>query len=530
LHRGYDDGLPGHGDIRQVRLFTVLALLVLIAACMNFATLSTARASQRTREIGVRKVVGATRRGLIVQFLGESFLMSLISLALALAFIEIIAPIVGELVGRPITLYGRGWLEAAVLLLGIFVGTAILSGTYPALLLSSLKPRYILSAAPGSILTGRMFRRILVVCQFAFSAFALLGVMVITEQQQYVQSRTLGFNPENLIYTPLSRPLRERLVTLKSELLSDESITAVSAGTMPAGFISSTTRWEWDGKDPAAEVQVNMMAVDEDYVETLQLELVAGSSFHGLAEGELRDAIIVNEAAVRAIGYENPIGRSLSFSTHWSSHPNARIIGVARDFHYGSLRDRIGPVILNFNPSFANYLCVRTVPGQAQGAIERMRDLWTRLSPESNFRYDFLDETISNLYVADDQLGSVFVAFAVLATCVACLGLFGLAAFTAERRRREISIRKIHGASVLRISGLLSKEFILLVAGASVIAWPVAYYATQKWLGEFAYHTEIGLNVFVLASVTAIVIAQSVVGIQTIRAAWANPIDALRQE
>ncbi|WP_128545994.1 ABC transporter permease [Larkinella soli] len=525
LHSETENGEITGGRIEYVRLFSVVAVFILIIACINFMNLATARSAKRAKEVGIRKVVGAERAGLIGQFIGEAVLLAVMAVMVALVIIWLLLPAFNQLTDKKIAM---PFAEPDFLLAlgGVVLLTGLFSGSYPALFLSSLRPVKVLKGTlkfrPGAAL----FRQGLVVVQFVISMLLIIGTVVVYRQVNYIQTKNLGLERENLIYVPLEGQLLPKYATLKQELQRSPGIQAVTRmGSQPTDIGSSTGGVDWEGKDPNVSIEFSQVPAGYDMAEVLKLKMLAGRDF---SRAFATDSVgyIINEQAARRIGYKNPVEKPLTF---WGR--KGKIIGVVQDFHFQSLHEPIQPLIIRLGEQdgYGNLL-VRTQPGQTRQALASLEKLCRQLNPEFPFTYSFADQEYQKMYRSEQVVGSLANYFAVLAIFIACLGLFGLAAFTAEQRTKEIGVRKVLGASVTSIVGLLSKDFLRLVLIAIGIASPVAWWVMNRWLQNFEYHEDIPWWVFALAGTTAILIAFLTVSFQSVKAALMNPVKSLRSE
>ncbi len=531
LYSNFKNGQQDGGRIEYVRLFGIVAAFLLMIACINFMNLATARSVKRAREVGIRKVVGAMRELLIGQFIGEALLLTSLALLIALSFIYFLLPAFNSLTGKHISLElsdVRFWL----MLGGITIGTALLAGSYPALFLSSLNPvRVLKGTGPSSRLKfgsgARLFRQGLVVFQFVLSMLLIVGTIVVYRQVDFIQTKNLGYDRENLIYVPVEGNLtgQSTYKTFHDELLRMPGILSVSSiQEAPHNIGSSTGGVNWPGKDPNVNVEFAQTAVGYDVAKTLKLKLT-GRDFSPTFSTDTTNYLI-NRAAAKRIGYESPVGQPL---TMWGKP--GRIIGVIEDFHFQSLHTPITPLIfrLSTEPGSQNFM-IRTQPGQTQQALTSIEALWKRMNPTFPFAYRFADQEYTNLYRSETVVGSLANYFAFLAVFISCLGLFGLATFTAEQRTKEIGVRKVLGASVTSVVALLSTDFLKLVLIAILIASPLAWYMMDRWMQNFEYKVGIEWWVFVVAGVLATLIALLTISFQSIKAALMNPVKSLRSE
>jgi putative ABC transport system permease protein len=538
--------LPG-GDIRYVYLFASLALFILLIACFNFMNLATANSAERAKEVGMRKTLGAQRWQLIGQFLGEAVLLSSIAFLLALIIVELSLPTFNAISGKNLLLQSifANKLAIAGLWLGtIFVG--IVAGSYPAFFLSAHKPVDTLRGRLGAGSGGEALRKGLVIFQFTLAIVLMTGTLVVYQQLRYLQNQRLGFDKGHVVILPIveDRNMKFKKDLFKSAMLQHPSILKVTAAShVPGDKIGLRGNDDIDLReyrlDGIAETfHAAYLDADHDFAATLNLELVAGRWF---AKEMATDssAFVMNEAAARMFGMVSPediLGRRLTrFKRYPDSvtiHIQGPVIGVVRDFHYASLHENVKPLIFNLPIGRwdANRFAIKIAAEDIRGTLDFLATKWKTYTKIYPFSYSFLNEKLNALYRSEQRLGKIFSIFAGLTILVACLGLFGLVSFTAERRTKEIGIRKVLGATVANLVALLSKDFVKLVVAANLIAWPMAYFAMNKWLQDFAYRIEIGWWMFVLAGGLALLIALLTVSTQAIKAALANPVEALRYE
>ena len=528
LYSNWDNGKQKGGRIEYVRIFSVVAIIILLIACINFMNLATARSLRRAREIGVRKVVGAGKRQLVAQFIGESMFVSFLALILSLLIVALILPSFNTLTEKhlAINLADPSFL---LIVLGLTVVTGFISGSYPALFMSTLKPIIVLKGLLKFKSGATYFRKGLVVFQFALSIFLILGMIVIYRQINYIHNKNLGFAKEDLLYIPLEGELQKNFMTFKEELLKQPGIKYISsAQSSPLEVGSSTQGVRWPGKDTTKLILFSNNPITYDYVKTMGIELVGGRDFDPSYSLDSMN-YLVNEAAARKIGYKDPVGKEL---TVWGD--KGTIIGLMKDYHHNSLHVPIEPLILRlFKKSWNSYwgnVIIKTEQGQTKQALASMEKVYKKFNPGFPFKYYFTDDEIMNNYKAEYTVSKLSRYFAFLAIFISCLGLFGLVTFTAEQKTKEIGIRKVLGASVTGIIGMLSKDFIKLVLIAAVIAFPVAWWMMHKWLNDFEYRVSIGWWVFVVAGVAALLIALLTISFQSIKAAIANPVKSLRTE
>ena len=520
-------------------IFSAIALFILLIACVNFMNLATARSSGRALEIGVRKVLGSRRGPLIRQFLLESMVLSFLAMVLALGLVALLLPAFNNLAARQLTLgvVGRGYLLAGLLATPVLVG--LLAGMYPALYLSAFRPMAVLKGTLGPAMKQGAFRNGLVVFQFAVSMALMAGTLVVHRQNAYMLNKKLGFEKEHvLVVERINWGLDDRAETFKQEVLQHPDVISVAfAGNVPgSGASSSAARFSGrvqvtaEGAPSQEPYVMTAMYTDADFAETLGLELAAGRYF-STAFATDSSAVVLNEAAARQLGFDNPIGRRLRIRLDERHMQDVTVIGVVKDFHMRSLHQEIPPLVLRMGHWAQWLMPLRIRTTDVPALVASLEATWKALAlPGEPFLYSFLDEDYQALYRAEQTTERVFGVFAVLAIVIGCLGLFGLAAFTAEQRTKEIGVRKVLGASVTSIVVLLSKKYLALVVLAFLVAAPVAYLAMDRWLDTFAYRIEISWQIFLMAGLTAIGIALLTVSYQAIRAALADPVKSLRYE
>ena len=525
LHSNFKNGKIAGGRIEYVRLFSIVAVFILLIACINFMNLTTARSVKRAREIGIRKVVGAVRASLRSQFLGEAVLLSFFAIIISLGLVALALPSFNSITGKEIPLpvdKSLFWLS----LVALALVTGLISGSYPAIFLSSLNAIRVLKGTLKFSTGAAWFRKGLVVFQFTLSTILIIGMIVISKQVEYVQSQNLGYDRENLIYIPLEGDLTGKYNLFKQQALKMQGVKHVTRiSQTPTQIENGTGGVEWEGKDPKTLPMFTQVSVGYDFTKTMNIKMVEGRDF---SKEFATDSVgyIVNEAALKKIGYKDPVGKPLTF---WQR--KGTIIGVAKDFHFNSLHEQINPLIIRYGEEEGyGAVLVRTAPGQTKQAIASLERLCKQLNPQFPFTYYFSDEEYQKLYRSEQVVSKLANSFAFLAIFISCLGLLGLAMFTAEQRTREIGIRKVLGASIASLFTLMSREFIFLVCIALLIASPVAWWLMNNWLQNYAYRTPISWWMFLVAGGLAIIIALITVSFQATKAAIANPIKSLRTE
>jgi len=521
IHLYSADGKPT--GLQEVRMMGLVALILLTIGCINYVNLATARAAQRAREVSVRKVVGAGRRNLIAQFVAESLLIFLVALVLAVGFIKGIEPYYLDITGKtqPFDLDDP---QVWAVLVGSIAFTLLIAGLYPAFVLSSFEPLKVLRGRGVIRGGGGVFRKALVITQFAFSTALIVGTIIIGNQLRFLRERNLGYDRENVFAFWITDEMRTHYQSIWNELSRTPGVRAVTGANGNLLSMGSTTGdTDWDGKGENQSFVVSPLGVDRLFLKSFGLKLVEGQGFTGSKADSTY--VILNETAVRQAGIQKPIGKRFKL---WQT--DATIIGVVKDFHFSSLREEIRPAVLYYNRDFVNRIYVKTTGKDAPQAIAAAERLWKKYSPDYPFEYRFMDEQYNSMYKSEQRTGQLFNFFAGVAILVSCLGLLGLATFTAQQRTKEIGIRKVLGASVVGIVGLLSKDFLKLVGIAIVLAMPLSWWAMERWLTNFAYKIDIEWWVFLLAGLLAVGIALLTVSFQSVKAALRNPVKSLQVE
>ena len=517
--------LPGGGNAQNVYIFGIVAVFILVVACLNFMNLATARAARRAKEVGLRKVVGAIRTHLMLQFLAESLIVALLSLAFALLFIWLVLPYFNTLGGKNLTF---DFTNVKIIggLLGITVITGLIAGSYPALYLSGFLPATVLKGKASAGTSSSLFRNTMVVIQFAVSISLIVGTTVVYRQLKYIQAMNLGYDRENLVYIPMKGDWNSHYNGLRTKLASNDITSNFSfINQVPTSNSGATISVEWPGKDPNTQPLFYNTAIDENFEEVFKTTFLEG---HGYSDNVKADSasIIFNEAALQTMGI--PLDKAIGMRIKvWGRERT--VIGIVKDFNFRPVQEEIGPMFLNRN-DFGGYAMVRTQPGKTQQTVDALEQIWKEVYPDYPFEYHFLDQDIDNMYKSEQRLGSLFNVFAVLAIVISCLGLYGLSAYLAERRTRELGIRKVLGASGFQLVYLLSATFTRPILIATIIAVPIAWYGMSQWLSGFAYHVSIGWTVFVIAFLSALFIAWLTVSFESIKAATTNPVNSLRSE
>lgn len=519
-----------NSDIKYVYIFAVVAVFILLMACVNFMNLATARSSTRAREIGMRKVLGASRGQVIRQFFGESMMYSVVSLVIAMGLVHLTLPVFSSLADRELAIdyAGTPWLIPALIGLALLVG--LIAGSYPALVLSRFQPIRVLRAGGPTTTSRSNFRNVLVVAQFAISITLIIGTSVVTGQLNYMRNKDLGFDKDNVVVIPLmDRSLVQSVNSIMAELRSYEGVISVATSSHNMGGHTSGGSFLPEGFTEAQAQMMNWMNVDENYLPAMKMEIAAGRNFSRSFATDSASAVIVNEAAVRAIGWEDPLGKTIGFPGD-DSGTKMTIVGVVKDFHYVSPQMAVEPLLIGNDTARLRSVIVRISPDNMPATLAWLENKWKDFDPDRPFEYSFMDEAYNEQYRTEEKLLGIFVNFTLFAVFVACLGLFGLASFSAERRTKEIGIRKVLGSSAWKIVLLLSRDFAKWVLIANIIAWPLAWYLSNKWLEDFAYKVSVGPSLFVTAGLLALAIALFTVSFQAFKAASSNPVESLRYE
>lgn len=531
LHSNLMAEAEANSSMSYIYTFSAIAIFILLIACINYMNLTTARSIKRAREVGLRKVVGALKKQLIFQFICESIILSLIGFIIALILVEAALPVFNDLTGQE---FGLNLLSKWYFILGmigmvLFVG--FIAGSYPAFYLSSFQPIKVIKGSLSKSSGKSSLRNILVIIQFTVSIILIICTGVVYSQLQYIKSKKLGFDKEHIVVLPLrGERLRNKIEVIKSELLNLSCVDKVTASKSILGREIDGTGYIPEGFDENSPWIIFTNSVDHDYVETMGMKLIKGRVF-SKEFGTDTASIIINKTLMKKLGWEDPLGKKIISFRETIEIP-LTIIGVIDDFHFQSLHDAVEPSLLSFNPSAMRFLSVKLHPGNINSTLETLRAKWNELESSFPFDYFFLDQDLDRLYRADKRMGEIFIYFTIIAIFVACLGLFGLASYSAEQKTKEIGIRKAIGSSVSGIAFMLTKQFVKWILIANIIAWPVAYYYMDKWLDNFAYNIELSdfWWLFVASAVISFIIAVLTVVSQALRAATSNPVEALKYE
>lgn len=513
----------GNSSARQtVNIFLIVAILILFIGCINYVNLSTARSMLRSKEVSVRKIIGAAKYQLFIQFITESVLLFLLASILAFFIIYLLMPFYNDLSGKHLAL-GLANSGVWLVMAATITGTLAMAGIYPALLLSSFKPIQALKGKLSIGMSNASFRKILVVTQFTFSVGLIISTIIISSQLKYIREKDLGYDKEHVFSFGMRSEMHDHFDAVRDQLLKQPGILSVAtSGNGIIGNGNTTGDTDWDGKEPGRSFLIHPNSIDKNLIPLLNMQIVAGKNFSGSKSDSAH--LILNETAVKQAGIKDPIGKRFSV---WDTR--GTIIGVVKDFNYASLKQAIEPAIFYYTPiNWTVY--IKTTGKSAPKAIAAAQKAWKAYSPDFPFNYSFLDQDYNDMYESDQRTGALFNVFAVVAILISCLGLLGLATFTAQVKTKEIGIRKVLGASVAGIAGMLNREFIKLIIIAFVIATPITWWLMSKWLQDFAYRIHIGWWVFALAGLLSVLIALLTVSFQSIKAALANPVKSLRTE
>lgn len=523
--------LGANSNIQYVYIFSAVALFILLIACVNFMNLSTARSGNRAREVGIRKVMGSQRRDLIVQFLAESTVLSTVSLLLAIFLAAAFLPWFNQLSGKSLILQDNINAAVIAILVGFALLVGVLAGSYPAFFLSSFQPIKVLKGKLAAGFKTSWMRNSLVVFQFGISIFLIVGTVVIYNQLNYIRNKETGFNRNQVMVLNDTYVMGKNTKTFREEIIRSGAGKQVTiTGYLPTGSYRNTdVVFREATANPSSTATMQIWQVDEDYVPALGMQMAAGRNFsRDFADSS---AVMINQAAAKLLGYTEPVGQTLYMpeGPYGTKITPYTIVGVVKDFNFNSMRETVGPMMM-MNRSENGAMAISLPAGNIESSVNRIKELWLKFAPQQPIRYSFMDEDFNRIYETEQRTGKISLAFSTLAVIIACLGLFGLAAYAAEQRTKEIGIRKILGASVTGIVQMLSKDFLKLVAIAAVVAFPFAWWAMNSWLENFAYRTSITWWIFGATAGITLLIAILTVSLQAIRAAVANPVQSLRNE
>jgi ABC-type antimicrobial peptide transport system permease subunit len=525
LYGKFENGVQSGGRIDSVKIFFIVAVFVLIIACINFMNLSTAQATKRAKEVGLRKVIGAVPSQLFRQFMGESLITVLLSACIAVLLSLLLIPGFNEITGKSLSL---NLLDTNVLLtlIGLIAFTAFVAGSYPALFLSEFKPAQVLKGQMKSGSRAAFFRKALVVIQFSLSIILIISTAVVFRQMNFMENRDIGFVREDLFYVWMDGDVHKNFETIRNRLLSEPGIESVTASSqLPIDVGNSTHGVQWEGKDPNEKILFSNMNVDFDFIQTMKMEMAEGRPFDRSLITDTSN-YIVNEKAAEKFGFKN--GTAGQDLTMWEK--KGKIIGVVKNFNFGSLHTAIEPLIMRVDTSWMNCMLVRARPASSTAAIGAVEKLWKEYAPAYPFKYSFLNADWEEFYKSEAQRGKVFNTLAILSIFISCLGLFGLSAFSAERRTKELGIRKSMGATVPGLVQLMWREFALLVIFAALIGCPLGWYFMNGWLQNYAYHIEVGYITLIIATAACLLISILTISYHSVKVAKSNPVKSLRYE
>jgi len=531
LHSNLMAEIGTNSDINYVYAFLAVAAFIILIACINFMNLSTARSIKRAKEVGLRKVVGADRRQLIFQFIGESLILSFVGLIVGFILVEIALPLFNQLLDKDysLKLFRHGYEIVSLIGLSVLVG--ILAGSYPAFYLSAFQPVKVLKGTLGNKSKKSPVRNILVILQFSISVFLIICTGFVYSQMTFIRQKKLGFDKEHLVIIPLrGERMKDNAGNIKNELINLSCVANISSSQFIPGRDMNGRGYIPEGVDEKTPWIIFSNVVDYDYVKTMRMEIVNGRDFSKEFSTD-SNAIIINETLLRKLGWEDPMNKKIT-GFHYDSTFELHIVGVVKDFHFRSLHDAIEPCLMYIGPENENYLNVRLHPGNIMESINAIQDKWEETESSFPFDYFLLDKDLDNIYRAELRIGEIFLVFTLIAIFIACLGLFGLASYNAEQRTREIGIRKALGSSVEQIVLLMSKQFMLWIILANIIAWPLAYYFMDRWLGNFAYSIQVmdQWYIFIISGLATLFIAILTVLYQAVKAALTDPVYAIKYE
>ncbi len=517
---------------KRVTMFSMIAIFILFMACINFMNLATAQSTKRAQEVGLRKVVGALRRQVIRQFLGEAVLIAFVSLALALILVESVLPHFNQFTGKAMTLLTDANLTLVLVLFLVTLSTGILAGSYPALFLSAFQPAMTLKSQFSSGNRGVRIRKALIVTQFAISVGLIVCTLIVSSQLRFIQSHDLGVDRDHVIYFWNNPSLMIKYETFKDNLLREPGVLHVTAGAQLPNEVGQNVSINWDGNPGLDMLSADYSVVDYDFFQTFDMPIIQGRAFSREFSTDRTQACVINETAAALMGLADPVGSRL-YLAHpgWEeSFRNVHVIGVVSDFHSRSLHTLIRPFFFRMYKPWQQYVFVKIAGTQIPAALERIKNAYETAAPGYPFAYEFLDEAFERQYLPEQRMGQLFNIFSLISITIACLGLFGLASYTVEQKTKEIGIRKVLGASVFKLVKLTVRGFLKWIALANFLAWPLSYYAMSLWLTEFAYRVDLGLSPFFLAAGLTLGIALLTVSFHALKAALSNPIQSLRYE
>ncbi|MCK5029608.1 MAG: ABC transporter permease, partial [Bacteroidales bacterium] len=534
LHSNARFEFETNGNYRNIMIFSIIAIFILLIASINYMNLATARSAKRSLEVGMRKVLGAGKLSLVFQFIGEAIIITFLSLILSLTLADILMPAFNTIAGKEINIVWMNnlWIILLTFVIAIVIG--IFSGSYPAFFLSSVKPLNALKKKSKNSSSSSILRKVLVIFQFSISVILIVCTLIAFLQWSYMKNKPLGIDPSNIVL--MRSPGTEKYETFKEELLKNPNIKSITASSKrPTYNLSSNLSYTAEGIEYDGNKFIKYVTVEYDYFETLGNKIVEGRSFDRNIREDENSTFILNEAAIKEFGWDEPLGkmfesRKIDFTTGEWVPRKGQVIGVAEDFHFESVRSKIVPVMYFINHGMVNWLIIKINSSNTSETLEYIKEKWDDLNVEIKYAPSFYKDDLDALYRAEERFFKLFVIFSGLAIAIACLGIFGLASFTAEQRTKEIGIRKVMGASVSSIIKLINREFLILVLISNIIAWPIAWYFMKNWLNNFTYKIDLTIWPFIISGLIAIIIALLSVTYKALKASSTNPIEALRYE
>jgi putative ABC transport system permease protein len=521
------DFLTAPYGINVIYTIMTLAAIILITACMNYMNLATAQSEGRIEEVGLRKVMGADRRQIVLQFLGEAILLCCMALIVSIILTEIFLPGFNDLVEiKEISLFESKNLGIITVFILVAAFTGIISGSYPAFFVSAFQPAAIIRRQMITGKKGTVLRKFLLITQFAIAIILVISTLTFNGQLKYMLSKDLGYHPENLLYVPMSVKVRQVYESIKENLLQHTGISHVTASlNLPTWRGPSSQLEQWEGNTAGKTIRMYHGSVDHDFIDTFQMQIIRGTDFSKTSAPDAPSGLIVNEEAVRQMELEEPIGKRLTMWNH-----DGPIIGVVKNFHFNNVKNKVEPLVLKLAPEEARVCIIRILPENVPDVLSFIEDNFRRVDADFAIKPEFLSDSLNRMYTLEQKMSQLFGYSTFLAILISCLGLFGLSAYTIEKRTKELAIRKACGATITRIVKMLSVEFLKLVFIANLIAWPLAYFSVNNWLQDYAYHMTLKATPFLIATALAFIVALLTVGFQAMKAARKNPVDALRYE
>jgi len=525
LYGKFENGKQAGGRIEYVRIFFVVAILVLVIASINFMNLTTAQSSKRAKEVGLRKTVGAIKAQLTFQFLAESMVMVIFSSLLAVGITYLMLPFFNEVAGKKLSLDLLD-KQPMIIFAAVIIFTGLVSGSYPALYIAGFNPASVLKGQMKSGKGAAIFRKVLVVVQFSLSIILIISTLVVFRQLNFIKSKDIGMERKGVAYMWMKGDMQKHGDAIREELMKDPAIEVASLSSAnPIDFGNSTSGLEWPGKDPKEQILFSNFSVDYNFIQSLGMTMKLGRTFKQEFSTDTSN-FIVNEAAAKAMGFENPVDQPL---TLWKNR-KGKIVGMVKDFHFQDVHTKVEPLFMLYDPDWFNVIFVRYKEGQISGALKALEKINKQYATAYPFESNLLDQDWDNLYKTEDRFGKLFNYFSALSIIISCLGLFGLSAFSAQQRTKELGVRKVMGASVPGLMQLMAKEFALLVLIAVLIGCPVGWYTMNWWLNTYAYHVEVGTITLIVAAVLCLMVSMLTVSYHAAKAAMVDPVKSLRYE